>query len=131
MTFLSAISRWLGARPHRATIVNLIMLSGVLVLAGSPGLQQIVGGGAVLAAALHFLRRALGWSLAPGKEVTVFEVALAWIPGLLAIGLALVGIRLTLEGPSLSLAYGLGVLLFTAEIAVLIVAAADLAPKRA
>jgi hypothetical protein len=131
MKLVPAISRWLGERPHRATLVNLLMLSAVLALAGSPGLQQVVGGGAVLAAALHFLWRALGWSLAPGKSATLFEAALAWIPGLLAIALALVGIRLTVDGPGLSLGYALGFVLFTGEIAVLVIAAADLAPKRA
>lgn len=126
---MDRISQWLGARPHRATVVNVLMLAAILALAGSGPLYAVVGGGAVLAAVLYFAARAVRRTVGPGAG-NLYQLALTWIPGVLAAGLALVALRLIVTEPAGTLAHALGAALFAVELAMLALAGADLAPAR-
>lgn len=123
---MERILDWLGERRHRATVVNLVMLSAILAVASSAALYRVVGGGALALAALFFLARALRRSVAGRRHTNTHEIVLTWVPGALAIVLALGGLELVTSNAPASLAYGLGAILFTAELAMLALAGADL-----
>ncbi len=125
---MDRVSSWFVARPYRANLVNAVMLSIVLALADSSGLYTIVGGLAVTIMGSIFLWRAIRLSLVRGSKGNLLQLALTWIPGTLALALAVVALHLVNANPSGSLAHGLGVLLFTAEIAMLVLVCADLSP---
>lgn len=123
---MTRIAHWFGARPHRATVTNLLLLSAILAIANSPELYTLVGGIALVMAAAGFAFRAIRWTRASWRQLNVYQVALTWIPGLLPIALAAGGLVLISAARGLDLAYGLGAVLFAAQIAMLAVATADL-----
>lgn len=127
---MDRISQWLGARPHRATVVNVLMLAAILALAGSGPLYAVVGGGAAFAAAAFFVVRAVRRTVGSGGG-NLYQLALTWIPGVLAACLALIALRLIVTEPAGTLAHGLGAALFAIELAMLSLAGADLSPARA
>ncbi|MBS7538893.1 hypothetical protein [Ancylobacter lacus] len=128
---MERISKWLGARPHRPTVINLIMLSALLAIISSASLYGVIGGGAVLLAGSYFLFRVVNRTFASGDAMNFYQIALLWIPGVLAICLALVALLLVITNSAASLAYALGAFLFTAELAMLTLAGADLSPDPA
>lgn len=119
-------SNWLDGRPHRATIVNIIMLSVLLTLADSAGLFLLIGGGALVLAGGCFLWRASRQTLISMAGINAHHLAMTWVPGLLALGLA--GVSLWLISSSLpgGLGYAVGIALFAVESAMLTLAASDL-----
>jgi hypothetical protein len=119
-------SQWLGARPHRATVINVAMLSAILAMVSSASLYLVVGGGAVMLAGGYVLLRAARRTLATRASLNLYQLALLWMPGILAVCLALVALHLVTTMPVASLAYGLGALLFAAEMVMLVLAGADL-----
>lgn len=123
---MPVLSTWLGARPDRATLVNLALLSLILALVGSTSLFIVVGGGIVLAAGVHFVSRAAAWTFAPGHERNALQLALTWAPGILAIALALVGLNLAIASPPTSSTYAWGVALFAVQVGMLLSAGTDL-----
>jgi hypothetical protein len=123
---MTRIAHWFGARPHRATVANLLLLSVILAIANSPALYALVGGIALSLAGAGFALRAICWTRASWRELNAYQVALIWIPGLLPIALAASGLVLVSAARGLDLAYGLGAVLFAAQIAMLAVASADL-----
>lgn len=102
------------------------MLTGVLAMAGSAGLFKVVGGGAVALAGAYFLVRAISLTVRSWAGANLYQIALIWIPGILALGLAVVGLYLVTSSEPLSLGYVLGLTLFGTEVAMLAIAGADL-----
>lgn len=129
--WLQGISDWLETGPHRATIVNVVMLSAILAIADSAALYMLVGGGVVLLAAGHFVLRAVGRTYARRHAMNPYQLALIWIPGGLAICLAVVALGLVTADSASRLAYGLGALLFAVENAMLTLAGAELSSEPA
>lgn len=123
---MDALSRWLSAKNYRTTVVNILMLTAVLAMAGSAGLFKAVGGGAVVIAGAYFLIRAIGLTFRSWAGANFYQIALIWIPGVLAIGLAVAGLSLVTGSEPLSLGYVLGVILFGTEVAMLAIAGGDL-----
>lgn len=123
---LNRAAHWLSEKDYRSTIINILMLTGVLALAGSGTLFQVVGGGAIMIAALYFLYRALRLTVSARRTANVFQVALIWIPGILAVCLAAIGLYLVTTSQPSSLGYLVGVVLFGCEAAMLAIAGADL-----
>ena len=124
-------SRWLAERPYRATVINVVMLSTLLAMTDSVSLYMVVGGGTALVAAACFLLRAAGLTAGGGTSGNAYGLALIWIPGTLAIALAVVALHLIATEPPSSLGRTLGMFLFAVEAAMLTMAAADLAPGTA
>ena len=93
---MNALSRWLSAKNYRTTVINILMLTGVLAMAGSAGLFKVVGGGAVALAGAYFLVRAISLTVRSWAGANLYQIALIWIPGILALGLAVVGLYGTL-----------------------------------
>ena len=122
---MGAFSSWLGAKPHRATVVNLLMLTLLLALIGSAALFKLVGGIALLLASLYFLRRALARTLGHGGRRHLYELALLWAPGLIAVALSCVAIWLIETNVPGSLDYDLAIALFGCEIAMLVIGASE------
>lgn len=102
------------------------MLTGVLAMAGSAGLFKVVGGCAVAIAGAYFLVRAISLTVRSWADANLYQIALIWIPGILALGLAVVGLYLVTSSEPLSLGYVLGLTLFGTEVAMLAIAGADL-----
>lgn len=128
---MDAFARWLARKPYRATIINIAMLTAVLTLAGSEALFNTVGGGAIAIAGLYFMALAIGVSVRSRASATLYDIALIWLPGLLAICLGTTGLLLATAGQPLSLGHVLGVILFGCEMAMLVIASADLNEPRA
>ncbi|WP_395828763.1 hypothetical protein [Elstera sp.] len=126
---MKRFSRWLGERPHRATVLNVIMLSVLLALSDSASLYWGVGGIALVLAGGHFLIQAFQATANRHRPRNFFQLALTWVPGVLAILLAIVAITLVSTSDQTSAAYMAGMLLYTVEIAVLALAGADLSGK--
>lgn len=125
-TMLNRAAHWLSEEDYRSTVINILMLTAVLALAGSDTLFQVVGGGAVVIAAVYFLFRALRLTYTAREAANFYQVALIWIPGFLAVCLAATGLYLiTVSEPS-TLGYVVGVVLFGCEAAMLAMAGADL-----
>ncbi len=120
---MDSLSTWLGAEPHRSTIVNVAMLSVILAMASSPVLLKFVGGSATLLFSLHFLVRA-----APRTPSSnhLYNVALLWVPGALASALAIAGLYLAVSSEALSLTFYVGLALFGVELSFLVIAGSDL-----
>lgn len=119
---------WLKARPHRATVANLTLFAALLAWIGSPVLYGVVGSVAVLLAGGAFLLAAARRTAALWRGTNGYQLALTWIPGVLAIALAAVALGLVTAGAASGVAYAVGAALFGVEIALLALAAADLAP---
>lgn len=124
-------ANWLEGRPHRATIVNIVMLSVVLTLADSAGLFLLIGGGALGLAGGCFLWRATRRTLANMVTSNVHYLAITWVPGLLALALAGVSLWLITSSPAGSLGYAVGIVLFAVESAMLTLAGSDLQARAA
>lgn len=124
---MDRISRWLGAAPHRAGIVNVVMLSAILALAGSDRLYLLVGGGTVALAGGFFAVCALRHSLLGRADL--YRLVLTWIPGVLATALAAAALFLITSRPSGDLGHIVGMVLFVAEAGFLTMAAADLGAR--
>lgn len=125
-TMLNRAAHWLSEEDYRSTVINILMLTAVLALAGSDTLFQVVGGGAVVIAAVYFLFRALCLTYTARKAANFYQVALIWIPGFLAVCLAATGLYLITASEPSTLGYVVGVVLFGCEAAMLVMAGADL-----
>ncbi|WP_139812092.1 hypothetical protein [Ensifer aridi] len=123
---MDSLTRWLGARSHRGTVVNIIMLTAILAMADSRALFKVVGGGAAIIAAGNFLFRAVSLTWESRTARGLYHLALIWVPGILASALAVTGLYLTISSEPSSLAYSLGVVLFGAEVSILAITSADL-----
>jgi hypothetical protein len=123
---LDRAARWLSERDYRSAIINVVMLTAVLALAGSGTLFQLVGGGAIIIATLHFLLRAVRLTVNSRGAANFYQVALIWIPGILAVCLAIIGLYFVTVSEPMSLGYLVGVILFGCEAAMLAIAGADL-----
>lgn len=88
-----------------------------------------VGGIALVLAGGYFLVQALHTTVRRRRSKNFFQLALTWVPGVLAILLAIVAITLVSTSDQTSTAYMAGMLLYTVEIAVLALAGADLSGK--
>ncbi|MGO9674698.1 MAG: hypothetical protein ACLPSF_11130 [Methylocella sp.] len=124
---MKSLSKWLQDRPYRLTVLNALLLTLVLGVIGSAPLFKIVGGAAVAIAGLAFLGKAVAGALRGRGRGHLYELVLLWAPGLIAITLSLAAIGLIAANPSGGLAYGLGVVLFGAELAILIIGGSDAA----
>lgn len=123
---LNKAARWLSEKDYRGTIINILMLTAVLALAGSKILFQVVGGGAVVIATVYFLFRALRLTYTARKAANFYHVALIWIPGILAGCLAATGLYFISVSEPSTLGYAVGVVLFGCETGMLAMAGADL-----
>jgi len=122
------LQAWLVARPHRFTILNILMLSAVLAMLRMAPLFSVVGGAMVLLATLYYLVGAGKKTLLSRHDRNFYQLSLIWLPGALAITLAVTGLTLvTADAPS-NLSYCLGSMLFAAEVAMLALAGIDLSP---
>ncbi|MFO1058887.1 MAG: hypothetical protein U1E53_18210 [Dongiaceae bacterium] len=117
---MGALTSWIGAKPHRATVLNILMLTLLLALVGSVALFGLVGRIVLLIAGLHFLWRALArtWDCRSWRHP--FEFALLWVPGLIAIALSATAILLLGRSAPGSLQYAVAFALFGCEVAILV-----------
>ncbi len=121
-----AVSRWLAAKPHRVTIINLTMLTAVLALSESAALFKLIGGSAILLAALYFFQRGILLTARRWAETDLYKLLVLWLPGLLAMALAYLGLQLATQPDASALNHGVGVVLFGFQLAMLALAGADL-----
>ncbi|MCX5581655.1 hypothetical protein [Kaistia terrae] len=121
-----ALARWLSEKNYRGIAINFIMLTAVLAVAESAGLFRAVGGAAIGITCIYFLFRAASLTVRSSSITNLYQIALIWIPGVLAICLALTGLYLVTSTEPMTLAYLLGVILFGCELVMLTIAAADL-----
>lgn len=114
---MQRLSRWIGARPYRAPIVNICLFCFVLLLAGSNTLYILAGTAFLALASLVLVGRALRRSVIDSDGDThLYQHALIWIPGLLAVALAGLALRLITTHPVGDLAHSVGLI---ATIAIL------------
>ncbi|CAH1660756.1 hypothetical protein [Chelatococcus asaccharovorans] len=123
---MKTLGQWLSEKSYRSTVVNLVMLTGVLAMSQSSELFMAVGGGAIAIASFYFLLRAIALTARTKRFVNPYQLSLIWIPGLLAIVLAMTGLYLVISAEPFSLGYCLGVILFACELAMLTIAGVDL-----
>lgn len=124
---MQRLSRWIGARPYRAPIVNICLFCFVLLLAGSNTLYILAGTAFLALASLVLVGRALRRSVIDSDGGThLYQHALIWIPGLLAVALAGLALRLITTHPVGDLAHSVGLILFTFELVMPVLALSDL-----
>lgn len=123
---MKAVSRWFVARPHRATIVNIVMLMILLLMIGSGGLFLLVGGATLALTALSFGAEAVTVTARSWHSATLYAFLLAWVPGILAVGLAVVGMVLIAGSDSGAPRFMLGAVLLGIQLVLVVVATADL-----
>lgn len=119
------IATWLAAKPHRATIVNIVMLTILLALVGNATLFALVGSLTVLVAAAAFLRRAVARTFQPSGGGHAYRLALVWVPGVIAIALSLTALGVITDSTPGGLPQGLAIVLFGFEVIVLAIGGAD------
>ncbi len=124
---MNSLSTWLQARPYRLTVLNALLLTLLLGVIGSAPLFEIIGGAAVVIAGLAFLGKAVRNAFRWRGRGQLYDLVLLWAPGVVAIILSLAAIGLIGVNPSGSVAHGLGVILFGAELAILIIGGSDAA----
>ncbi len=116
---------WLGARPHRLTVVNALLLTAILGLLGNADLFRFVGGAAVaLCAAVIFARGGRRTWRRRG-DLHPYDLLVLWAPSLIAAALATAAITLVVASPPGSFAHTLGIVLFAVEFALLALGASD------
>jgi hypothetical protein len=107
--------------------LNAVLLTLVLGIIGSAPLFKIIGGAAVAIAGLAFLGRALARTLNGRARGHLYNLALLWAPGVVAIILSIAAIGLISVNSFGSVAYALGVALFGVELGMLIIGGSDAA----
>jgi len=123
---MDTLSRWVAARAYRATVINVLLLGALLAMVGSVALFQALGGAVIAIAGLCFAGSALRTTIRSRWRTDPYHLALTWLPGTLAICLGATGLALVARSGGQGLAYGIGALLFACELAVLVIARADL-----
>lgn len=127
---MKALLRWLRAKQLRVTVLNVLMLAALLALIGSPVVFAVVGAATIALFALHGLMNAGRASLARRSGGSrLLDQLLTWLPGAVALGLAVLGLDLVVGSGEGSPAQQLGLLLFAFELAALAVVTGDLAPS--
>ncbi|MBS0521429.1 MAG: hypothetical protein JSR90_22215 [Proteobacteria bacterium] len=127
---MKALLRWLRAKQLRVTVLNVLMLAALLALIGSPVVFAVVGAATIALFALHGLTNAGRASLARRSGGSrLLDQLLTWLPGGVALGLAVLGLDLVVGSGEGSPAQRLGLLLFAFELAALAVVTGDLAPS--
>lgn len=120
------LSRWLGERPHRTTVFNVLMLTLLLAMLSHPGLFILVGSLTVIILALSGLRGAFVKLRAKQTDNHPYEMLCLWAPGATAILLSTFALWLISDSEAGSATYLLGVILFGFEAALLVLLSADL-----
>lgn len=123
---MDRIETWLAEAPVRATVINAVMLSVILAMLNTPALYTVVGGGTVLLAGAWFTLNALRRSLAQSHTIRLPQLAVIWLPGIVAVGVALVALHLVTSEVSTGVSYGVGAVLFTAQLVALILLASGM-----
>lgn len=125
---METIAGWLGARPYRAAVINALMLAAILIMTGSPLLYAVLGGGAVALGGLTVLVRALARTVSAGG-LNPYRLAVTWVPGVAAAGLSAAALAVLADDGAGFLRY-VAAVVFPIELAMLVVAGADLAADR-
>jgi hypothetical protein len=126
---MSRYTQMLRERPHRAMIANAILFSLLLLMVGDNSARWAIGALFLGLAALWIGRRALVSTFSSPLVRDGYQFFLTWVPGLLAAGLALLGLHLMVTSTGASLGFWLGWVLFTAELVMLVIIGADLSPR--
>lgn len=121
--------RWLESKPHRFTIANVAMLTLLLGMMGSKMLFMLIGGIALILGGAHCVGHALWLTVKNRKNIHLFQFALIWAPGGIALFLGAVGIYLATQHEAGSLFYFIGCVLFGFEVAMLAILGAELRGK--
>ncbi|SKA18455.1 hypothetical protein SAMN02745126_04046 [Enhydrobacter aerosaccus] len=124
---MRALVRWLCAEPVRGTVLNVLMLVLLLALVGSPVIFAATGAATVILFALYGLVNAGKAALSRrGRGSRLLEQLLTWLPGAVALCLAILGLDLVVTSGEGSPLQRLGLLLFAFELVALAVVTADL-----
>jgi len=126
---MSRYSELLRRSPHRATIINAILLSLLMLMINDAAVQWLIGVVVLALAGLWILRRALVRTLSAAVAGDSYHLILTWVPGLLAVSLALLGLHLMVTDAGATPNLWLGWILFTVELVMLVVIGADLSPS--
>lgn len=119
---------WLRANPTRGEVLNVLMLVLLLVVIETPAVLEIAGSAVIATFALLGLKNASQMAMAERRRgVRLLDQLLTWLPGAVALCLAIVGLHLVIADGENSAAGRLGVLLFAFELVVLAVVTGDLA----
>ena len=116
-----------GSAPTGWIITNTLLAGLLILLAPNAVVTVLVGGSAIGLAAVtgaHIART----RLSAIRPVTLLDVMTAWLPGLAAIALALMGLTLVLRNPDNELLRLAGIALFLIQI--LFVAVLGAVPDR-
>ncbi|MFG1276955.1 hypothetical protein [Xanthobacter autotrophicus] len=73
---------WLRARPHRLTVVNALLLTGILVMIGNGDLFRFVGGAAVAMCAGVFAIRSVRQMERQRGAFFPYDITMLWAPNL-------------------------------------------------
>lgn len=101
------------------TLVALLLATAVIAVSGSRPVAYIVGGATILAAAITGARAARQrafWSIGP---CTLLDHMTLWLPGFIALLAAAAGLLLAVHPASGTVLRALGLVLFTAELAMI------------
>jgi hypothetical protein len=125
---LSASSQRSGSAPVRWIIANTLLAGLLILLAPDPIVTVLIGGSAIGLAAVtgaHIART----RTAATRTATLLDVMTAWLPGIAAVALAVVGLALVLRNPDNEILRLAGIALFLVQI--LFVAVLSALPDRA
>ncbi len=102
-------------RPVHWIIVNTILAGLLMLLAPNPSITIIVGGSAIGLAAFTGANVARN-RMADMATPTLLDILAAWLPGLAALALAIVGLALVLQANGNALLQFCGIALFLIQI---------------
>ncbi len=94
---LTGFFDWLEANPLRWHIANILQLTAILALIGTPELTVFVGLIGLMAALVH-ASLAGGAALERQGELHPYDVALAFVPAGIALTIAAAGLWISVEG---------------------------------
>lgn len=117
---------WLEEKPHRFTILNVAMLTGLLSAMGSAPLFLAIGGLSLAVSGIACIRYAFLLTFKNWKQAHPYQIALVWAPGAIALLLTACGLYLVTHYDAGSLFYLTGCTLFGFELAMLTILAAEL-----
>lgn len=114
-------------RPVHWIIINTFLAGLLILLAPDPTITLVVGGSAIGIAAITGANMARG-RMAGMRSMTPLDVLAAWLPGLAALGLAIVGLALVTLNPGHEFLRLGGIALFLIQI--LFIAVLDASAER-
>jgi hypothetical protein len=106
---------------RKLAMTNIIMVGAVMTLTSDPWISLLLGAGTIAVAAIRGANAARRRLTAISRHLTLLDVVLAWLPGFVALMLALVALAFVVKEPNGDLLRQLGIGLFMFQIGIIVI----------